>query len=660
MDNNVTGTALKDANPTSAPVGRASIEGLLEGLRLTEPQFAPEGQRLAVAVASGFSHPGQAPRSQIWLVGLDGHAEPVTSGDRDSHPRWSPDGSQLAFASKGKTPEGIGLQLLTLDSGEVRRFRTGGDGIADIAWSPDGRELLVLATDVGSAANSVVKADGGDSAAFPADPQVHRPTTSWRHLFRIVVATGQTSPVGPADLSVWEFDWRGGDTVAVVLSADPSENGWYSAGIGVIDLPSATATILHSPQWQVSGPRLSPDRRRVAFLEGICSDRGGVNGVPSMIELPSPGAGVDARQPSACALVSGVEVTALGWRDDNRLWYSGRRGMRATCGSMSVSGAHEERWSGRAVVREVTSSPDGQWLTGVRETHSDPPEVSLFELDSPDPGWRPVSQLNALLATLDLPAVEQLQWTAPDGWEIEGLLVRPRATGDDRAPLVVIVHGGPTAAWSYAFPCGARHAALLADAGYAVLLPNPRGSTGRGQEFARAVVGDLGGAELADTLSGVEACVAAGHADGDRVGIMGASHGGFMTAWAGTQTDRFRAGIAIACVSDFLSLHYTSDIGALDDMLFTGPDRVADYVEHSPIAHLDACATPMLIIHGELDDCCPPGQARELYGGLVERGVETELVLYPREGHGYVEYDHQRDLWRRVNAWFDAHLRASR
>lgn len=658
-DNNANGTALKDVILRQSGLNRrASIERLLEGRRLSEPRFAPDGRGLALTVAGSSSRPGDAPPSQIWLISRDGHADQVTYGDSDAHPTWSPDGEQLAFASKSKPAESVVLRVLTLGSGHIREFRTVGEGIADIAWSPDGRELLVLATDVGSDTAGEDTPDAGGRAVSRADPLVQRPAQSWRRLFRIAVETGETGPVGPADLSVWEFDWAGGEAIAAVLSEDASENGWYAAVIGVIDLPSATATIVHTPRWQVTCPRLSPDRRRIAFIEGICSDRGGIGGVPSTIELPPSGVGADSPPPGASALASGLEVTRLGWRDDHRLWYCGRRGMRATSGLMSIDGVYEQRWSELAVVREVTSTPDGRRLAGVWESEADPTELCVFDVDSSEPCWLPVTELNASLAGLDLPDVEHMRWTAPDGWEIEGLLVRPRSTGSDRPPLVVIVHGGPTAAWSHAFPCGNRHAALLADAGYAVLLPNPRGSTGRGQEFAQAIVGDLGGAELDDTLSGVDACVAAGLADSDRVGIMGASHGGFMAAWAVTQTTRFRAGIAIACVSDYLSLHYTSDIGALDDILFTGPDRVADYIEHSPIAHMSACRTPMLIIHGEQDSCCPQGQARELYGALMEKGIETELVIYPREGHGYVEYEHQLDLWRRVSGWFDSHLAA--
>jgi dipeptidyl aminopeptidase/acylaminoacyl peptidase len=187
-------------------------------------------------------------------------------------------------------------------------------------------------------------------------------------------------------------------------------------------------------------------------------------------------------------------------------------------------------------------------------------------------------------------------------------------------------------------------------------MPNPRGSSGRGQEFARANLGDLGGAELKDILSGVDHCVQAGIADDGRTAIMGASHGGYMSAWAVTQTTRFAAGIPMASVSDLLSNHFTSNIANLDDLLFGEVADPTAYLERSPIMYVNNCSTPTLILHGELDNCCPVSQAHEFHQALVQAGVETELVIYPREGHGITERDHLVDEWMRIKGWLDHHL----
>lgn len=625
------------------------IEALLEARRLGHLALSPDGRRLAFSLARGFALPDEGPQSRIWISSIEGAATEATGGGGvEVLARWSPDGASIAFASDAGNPGLMALHILAVDSGDVGRLGEIAGSVEEIVWSPEGRHLLVIAADTGSHRAGIATEIDDRSRPDP-DPRVRRPAQAWRRLFRVAVEGGETTEVGPSGATVWEIDWAGGDLAAGVLSSDPSESGWYRAHLAVVDLGTRQATILHTPRWQIAGPRLSPDGRRVAFLEGIGSDRGSLTGTPMTVELSGL---------PAVPVATDLEVTRLAWRDEAGLWFSGRRGMLSTCGYASLDGVVDERWSGEAAARELSVSADGREMAAVVETLGAPAEIAVLSRGQPGPEWRPVTGFNAALAGLDLPRTERLDWVAPDGWEIEGLLVHPREPVNGLPPLVVIVHGGPTAAWSYAFPCGVRHAALLADAGYAVLLPNPRGSSGRGQVFAQAVVGDLGGAELTDTLAGVEACVATGVADGDRVGIMGASHGGFMAAWAVTQTARFRAGIAIACVSDYLSCHYTSNIGGLDDMLFDGPDRVAAYLERSPVVHAAKCTTPTLILHGEEDRCCPLSQAQELYGALVEAGVETELVVYPREGHGLVERDHQIDLWHRIHAWFDRHLAA--
>jgi dipeptidyl aminopeptidase/acylaminoacyl peptidase len=194
-----------------------------------------------------------------------------------------------------------------------------------------------------------------------------------------------------------------------------------------------------------------------------------------------------------------------------------------------------------------------------------------------------------------------------------------------------------------------------------VLLPNPRGGIGRGRDFARRGVGDVGGGEVGDVLSGVDACVAAGVADGERLGIAGLSHGGYLTAWTVTQTRRFRAAVAMSCISNWLSFRFTSNIGGGHDRLWLGadpltPDGLRRYAERSPVFHAHHCTTPTLIVHGALDRGCPLGQAEELFAALREARVPTELVVYPREGHVWQEREHQLDCWRRALGWFDRHL----
>ncbi len=609
-------------------------------LRPADPVQSPDGRWIAFSVAAGFSTPGRGPQRRLWLVEPGGDAAPLTdSAVAAALPRWAPDGSILAFASSDGDRGRMALRLLDPVDRDPRPLGEVPGSVQDIRWAGSGEALLVLAA-------------GDPSAGADNDPHVRRsadPLGPWRRLYRVELATGVTAEVGPEGLTVWEFDWHG-DEVVAVLADDPTESGWYGAFLGRLDVATRSATSLSAPRWQIACPRLSARGGRVAFLEGICSDRGSLVGTVMVIDVEAAEARVVAPE---------LDVTSIEWCTESSLWFTARHGLEAACGVLTVDGAVEQLWRGKGTFGGspgLSADRDQRRLVAIRETLHDPPEVAALELRRPEAGWRPLTSVNRGLAGLALPPAERIVWDAPDGLEIEGLLVRPRDTGEEPLPLVAFIHGGPSASWSYAFPSGFWHAALLADAGYAVLLPNPRGSTGRGQEFARAVVGDLGGAELGDTLAGVESCVARGIGDGDRVGIIGASHGGFMAAWAVTQTHRFRASVALACVSDYLSAHYTANIPALDDILFGGAEPFPAYLERSPAAHARTCTTPTLILHGELDAYCPVSQAQELYGALVEAGVETELVVYPREGHGWIELDHQLDLWDRVREWFDRHL----
>ena len=230
-------------------------------------------------------------------------------------------------------------------------------------------------------------------------------------------------------------------------------------------------------------------------------------------------------------------------------------------------------------------------------------------------------------------------------------------SGDPPFPTVVMIHGGPTWSCKYGFDPG--YALPLAAAGFAVFLPNYRGSTGRGQAFTRLNVGDPAGAEFEDIVLGVDHCVALGVAVPGRIGVTGASYGGYLTGWAVCTTDRFAAAVMVSGIVDMLSCHLTCN-HAFSEFIFEGdhrdPRSLERFMDRSPITHVAGAKTPTLILHGSEDRCTPLGQAEELYQALVLNGTPTELVVYPREGHGFRERDHAADAQRRTVAWFERYL----
>src|SRR5262249_3046151 len=272
-----------------------------------------------------------------------------------------------------------------------------------------------------------------------------------------------------------------------------------------------------------------------------------------------------------------------------------------------------------------TVTPDGSVVASVFEAPGEPPELVVLDARQPSRELRRLTRLNEELEAYEVPPAERFEWGAQAGLSLEGILLRPPAAQgvEEPLPLVVIVHGGPTAAWSFGFSAGYfEWGLLLAGAGYAVLLPNPRGSSGRGQEFARANLGDMGGGDLEDILAGIDALVRDGIADDDRVAITGGSYGGFIASSAMTQTDPFAGTRPVAVVTGWTSSHYTANIGQFDALFLQGEpnDPAGPYPKWSPVYHAHRCRTPTLLIHGEDDRCTPLPQATEFYNALVEAG----------------------------------------
>jgi dipeptidyl aminopeptidase/acylaminoacyl peptidase len=619
-----------------APEGvKVTPELVMQLRRPTDLDLSPDGGRLAYTVAPSFREKGQAFESRLWIDG----APATEAGAADALPRFAPDGT-LAYAS---------------DRGHAGRMSVSIDGrgepgeipgsVEDIRWSPDSRSLLVLAADLGSdraGAQTATKIREAD--AEEDDPKVFRPAAHWRRLYLVDAESGATKEVSPEGVNVFEFDWAGDKAVAVCTD-EPSESAWYDAWIGLLDLDSRSAERVHIPEWQLQCPSISAGGR-VAWIEGLSSDRAVVTGTAHLL-------GVGPLAPE-------LDVTWLAFADEETLWWAGARRSGSIAGRLHIDGGHDELFSGDATVgfrfqQKIWPSADGSKVAAIFESPYDPPEIVFLEEGVP----RPATELNADIAPqLRVCDWRTYTWQSFDGLEIEGLLALPQGYEGGALPLVVLVHGGPTGTWSSSFVQAGGWSHLLVSEGYAVFLPNPRGSSGRGQEFARANLGDMGGGDLEDILAGIDALVGDGIADDGRVAITGGSYGGFMASWAVTQTDRFAASIPFAVVTDWTSFHYTTNIGQFDALFLQGDpnDPAGPYPKWSPVFHAHKCKTPTLIIHGEDDLCTPLPQATEFYNALAVTGCDVELVVYPREGHGWSEREHQIDAWNRVRNWLAKHL----
>ncbi|HEY8292450.1 MAG TPA: S9 family peptidase, partial [Thermomicrobiales bacterium] len=327
-----------------------------------------------------------------------------------------------------------------------------------------------------------------------------------------------------------------------------------------------------------------------------------------------------------------------------------------------------DRISALGTQHSALVTPSGGWIDSVGvggETvafacalPNHPAEVFALQGDG-EP--RCLTDLNPQLADVTLAPMEQIHWQAADGTRIEGwLILPPEHIISGALPLIVQIHGGPAGVSSPRSGMGAHNwGQALAARGYAVLLPNPRGSIGRGAAFTRSNRYDFGGGDYEDIMAGVDHLIAEGIADQERLGVCGWSYGGFMTAWVVGHTDRFKAAVAGAPPTNWVSKIGTTDIGPANawniGLVHQEPDQVW---ERSPIRYVGKVTTPTLLVGGEADKRVPITQAQEFHWGLKGAGVETELVIYPRQKHGFHERMHQLDLAQRVCDWFDRFIPA--
>lgn len=630
-------------------------EALLELRRPSAVAVASDG-RLAV-VAEHAAHPARGSRrNELWVLSSDGRWVRITrDGEAVGAPAWSADG-RLAYASD-EAGDVRNALMVWREGQEGARIGTLGGPVEDIRWAGDS-ELVVLAADPGSdaaAIHAAVKMETDEE-----DPKVHRPGTGWRRLWRMAAQGGEAREITPEGLSTWEFDLMADGSIVGIFSKYPTEHGWYRSFVGLLD-DGGRLRKLYEPRWQIASPAASPDGNRIAVVEGWASDRGLVAGDVRVIHA------ADGQVDNLSTDL--VDASWVAWRDDASLWVAGWRGLGSAFGWLGTDGADSQIWPdastlGGSYAASVVPDPERHRLLAVREAVDMPPEVAAYDLDQPDAGWRALSDFNAAVgrAAAGVATVEALEWTGHGGEAIGGLLVTPRDGAVKPGALITHVHGGPTWGFRWAFNPG--DSLELAEAGYAVFMPNPRGSSGWGQRFTQANILDPGGAELEDVLAGVQQLVEQGRAERGRIGLMGTSYGGYLSAWAPTQTDAFATAIMISGISNNISCHNTANNAHFYEVMLGGmphdPEAMARYLDRSPVRWVEQVANPVLILHGEKDLCTPLGQAQEFYQALVEAGKTTEMVIYPREGHGSHnwEREHQLDYVQRIVDWFDRHLGA--
>lgn len=645
-------TSYQHAGEGRAPV---TVADLLAAQSVADARIHPDGVSVAFVVASNVTNPHAAEAdSRVWLA-TEGMAPiPVTAdGTIANLPRWSPDGRTLAFLASRAA--GAPRQLHLLDHGwtEARAVTSLAGGVSSFDWSPDSSKLALLVKDPEPDDQEGRAKSGRDEIVYE---QRHRFTRLWLYD----PAAASLSLVTQDDVHIWEIAWSpSSDELAVIVSDEPYNWCWYGARLARVSTSGGDITTIRRASKQITSPAWSPDGQRIAIISCTWSDHGMTGGDIILIDRDG---GAERN------LTTGHPRSYLSveWNEgESSLLCAAVEDGESTIGRLSLDGSFSRLWRAPMSLlrwggRPFTIDREGNRIAAVRGAADDPADVWTATLTSDQLAWTRLSDMNPTLRQRSIAPTETLHWHSPDGTRVQGLLVRPQNASGSMLPLITLIHGGPTSLWSYDFPAARSMGwvQLLAAAGYAVLLPNPRGSMGWGTAFAEANIGDMGGGDLADILAGVDFCVQAGIADPERLGVGGWSYGGYLTAWAVTQTERFKAAVAGASITNWISFHGVSTIPGFDSTFCeVDPfDWDGYYGQFSPVAHVRRVVTPTLFLHGERDPICPLGQAHEMWRALKELRVDTELVVYPREGHGIREREHARDVLERAVAWFTRYV----
>jgi dipeptidyl aminopeptidase/acylaminoacyl peptidase len=549
----------------------------------------------------------------------------------------------LAFLARDRA---AGTVSLIVDQGKANHTVATIAGIAQTPrFAPDGRHIALLVT-IGAR-----KESGATQAGVREVGEIGETNDEQRiavfDLSKTLAAT-DVKPVSPADRYIYEYDWTPDSRGFVATSAlGNGDNNWWIATLDAIDAQSGAVRQIAKPATQLNFPRVSPDGKTVAYIGGLMSDFGSVGG--DVWTVPFAGG-----TPTDITAGHPATFTSLAWTSGG-LRASALQGDQMGGVAFGPDGKARQLFDApvslAAADGRIAWSADGASLATVEQDFEHAPAIFAGAANAP----RQITHDNdSAVAEVRARSVE---WTN-EGFKVQGWLLAPRdADPHKRAAMITIVHGGPAAANTPGFVSRGGADALI-KAGYYVFLPNPRGSYGQGEKFTAANKRDFGGGDLRDILTGIDAVEKIAPVDDTRLGLTGGSYGGFMAMWTNTQTNRFKALVAGAGLSDWISYYGTNGIDQWMIPYFGKSiyDDPAPYHAASAVDFAKKAHTPTFIYVGERDIEVPPTQSVEWWHALKEMNVPVSLVIYPDEGHGLRDPEHSADATKRTLAWFAKYL----
>lgn len=657
----------------STPIAVAAQD--VRGLRITDlpalrtfgdVAIAPDGSRLAYAITR--NDVGARPSSEVWIRDLkSGATTRLGSGGAASSPRWSPDGTQIAFTGRVGDSSGVaiaksdgtGARLLAATAGTNAVLPRTGERLT---WSPDGKQIAYTSTAPGPEADA-----NGDPMVITR--YAYKPTASEgltrfndnrrTHIYIVDVATRKTRQLTSGVRDEHSVDWSpNGKEIVFASNPEQDPDRVFHQDLFAVDVASGTTRTLAHMNAVATHPQWSPDGAMVAFLGTVrpfqSSETNMENSHVWVVNADGSG-----RRDIGSAVDNPHGPPR--WAPDGKSLYSvvGERG-RSTLYRFPVSGGAATAVIGSRRVGAWSMDTKGQ----IAFAYSTANEPGTLELLNGKDAHETVLALNKeALATRTIAPVEAITFKAKDGLEVEAYLTLPLGrTASSKHPLIVNIHGGPHGAQGPEFN---NKAQVYAAKGYATLMVNYRGSTGYGQKFTDAIFGDQNGKEAEDVLAGVDAAIAKyPWVDAERLGIEGGSYGGQLTDWLITRTNRFKAAVPSAGIANLVSFNYMAyyhDYLAVEYGRYPHEGGLMDTLwAHSALRYVDKVKTPTMFIHGENDNDVPIAEAEQFYIALRDVGVPTVMVRYPREGHGLRETKHVADAMERSIAWYEKWFSAPR
>jgi dipeptidyl aminopeptidase/acylaminoacyl peptidase len=630
--------------PMSLPRVAPTVDQILSLKRAGTPKISPDGRWVAYTVQE-TNWDDNAYETEIWLADVAaGTSRQLTNAKKSSQsPAWSPDGSKLAFISDRTDKRQI--YLISPQGGEAEALTNLEDGVGSFAWSPDGKAIAYTATEPKQAA---IKDRDKKYGEFQVVEQDHRMT----HLFVIDAATRATRTLTSGNFTVGAFSWSpDGASIAFDHRVNPLLANGGSADISVVNVADAKVTALVTQDGPDSNPVWSPDGTRIAFQTAMAN--------PAYMYSNSVIAVVPARGGAPTVLSSAFD-------EDPGIvaWTTG--GLYFAASARTYSYLYKMDPATKAVTKvspvdqTVNSSfsiaKDGQTIASLRSDARSLPEVFV--------GTRKLTDLNAQTASWATSTLEVVTWKSQDGAAIEGVLHKPADFDPAKKyPLLVVIHGGPTGvSRAVPFTSNIYPIDVWVPRGVLVLEPNYRGSAGYGEKFRSLNVRNLGVGDAWDVLSGVDSLIAKGIVDPSRVGTMGWSQGGYISAYLATHdAARFKTISVGAGISDWMTYYVNTDITPFTRQYLkaTPWDDPEIYAKTSPITYIKQAKTPTLIQHGATDQRVPLPNAYELYHGLQDNHIPTKLIVYQGfggVGHGPTKPKSNRATMDHNLEWFDQYF----